>query len=819
LCGEYLNAILNVKKIFHTSNFILCGTGRETMPEASYPTLIPGPPVPSSISQPGVFSMSPGTERYVVPGAGAMVFDVMPGDSFSITNDEGGQPCELIAADAKGAMDAGVLDEKANSDAAGLKALLSGSAPSLQKVRLGLERRGINIAKAKAVRLFDAQSPAGTSAEFKVVREGCVIVAAPGGAMDMEAQDTTTPLSIVLKRAKPRSQARFELPDPLADPMLDLRINSATANAYFVKEGDFIQILDVDGRQCSDFQCFSARKLDRGLERALDVTTTRTLMGHAYPMPGLHAKYYDQDMLPLVEVIQDTCGRHDAFALACAAKYYDDIGYPGHANCSENFNGALAEHGVTARAGWMAINFFFNTGVDDHGVMYADEPWSRPGDYVLLRALTDLICVSSACPDDTSPANGWNPTDIHVRTYNSNQKFSRAVAIRTTPDSELKMTQQTAFHDSFAKHTRNFVEYKGYWLANSFAKAGPIDEYWACREKAVILDLSALRKFEIIGPDAEALMQYTLTRDVKKLAVGQVVYSAMCYEHGGMIDDGTLLRLGKDNFRWIGGDDYDGVWLREIAEKLGLKVLVRSSTDQMHNVAVQGPESRAILKDVVWTPPHQPDLSELEWFRFTVGRIGDAQGVPIVVSRTGYTGELGYEVWCHPKHASEVFDAIWAAGEPRGLKPMGLEALDMVRIEAGLIFANYDFSDQTDPFEAGIGFTVPLKSKTDDFIGRDALIRRKEHPSRKLVGLDINSAVNVGHGDCVHVGRAQIGEVTSSMRSPILKKNIALARVDVAHCEVGTEIEVGKLDGHQKRLPGKIVPFAHYDPKKTRPRS
>ena len=150
---------------------------------------------------------------------------------------------------------------------------------------------------------------------------------------------------------------------------------------------------------------------------------------------------------------------------------------------------------------------------------------------------------------------------------------------------------------------------------------------------------------------------------------------------------------------------------------------------------------------------------------------------------------------------------------------MGLEALDMVRIEAGLIFADYEFNDQTDPFEAGIGFTVPLKSKEADFIGREALIRRKENPVRKLVGLEIESDVEVAHGDCVHIGRAQIGEVTSSMRSPLLGKNIALARVDVTHHAVGTKVEIGKLDGHQKRLPATIVPFAHYDPQKTKPRS
>jgi aminomethyltransferase len=333
------------------------------------------------------------------------------------------------------------------------------------------------------------------------------------------------------------------------------------------------------------------------------------------------------------------------------------------------------------------------------------------------------------------------------------------------------------------------------------------------------MDLSPLRKFEVTGPDAEALLQYTLTRDVRKVSIGQVSYTAMCYEHGGMIDDGTLFRLGQDNFRWIGGDEYSGVWLREQAEKLDLKAWVRSSTDQLHNIAVQGPRSRDILRDVIWTPPAQPALDELEWFRFAIGRIGGFEGTPVIVSRTGYTGELGYEVWCHPRHATAVFDAVWQAGEPHGLAPLGLEALDMLRIEAGLIFYRYEFSDETDPFEAGIGFTVPLTSKADDFIGRAALERRKAHPHRTLVGLEIDSNDAVGHGDCVHVGRAQVGVVTSATRSPVLKQAIALARIDVAHASLGTEVEIGKLDGHQKRLPARIVRFPHYDPDKSRVRA
>ena len=153
------------------------------------------------------------------------------------------------------------------------------------------------------------------------------------------------------------------------------------------------------------------------------------------------------------------------------------------------------------------------------------------------------------------------------------------------------------------------------------------------------------------------------------------------------------------------------------------------------------------------------------------------------------------------------------------MRPMGLAALDMVRIEAGLIFAGYEFSDQTDPFEAGIGFCVPLKSKTDDFIGRDALIRRKEHPMHRFVGLDIDAATDVGHGDGIYIGRAQVGVVTSSTRSPILGRNIALARIDVGHAGLETAVEVGKLDGQQKRLPARIVGLSHYDPKKTRPQS
>ncbi|MGH6802368.1 MAG: DUF1989 domain-containing protein [Methyloceanibacter sp.] len=764
-------------------------------------------------------SLAPGEERYTVPGGGAIAVQMHAGDRVRVVDVEGMQRCEIVAADATGVIDPAILGARGDGDASGLRQILSTDSESARCVRAGLERRSVDLATARAVTLFGGQSRPGDAAEFAVSRDGLLIAGAPGAPMNAGAQDTATPIRVQIQRSRIVKPNETHLPEPLADPLQDIRVSQCTAEAYFVRAGEYIQIIDVAGRQCTDFQCFAARGLDKGQERPLDVTTTRSLMGQSYPLPGLYSKAFDQDMQPLVEVVRDTVGRHDAFGLACNARYYEERGYPGHVNCTENFNAQLAPYGIAPRRGWMALNFFYNTGIDANNVLYFDEPWSRPGDYVLLRAVTDLVCVSSSCPDDIDPANGWVPTDIHVRTYSDKQSFSRAVAYRMTPDAEPQLTRETAFHPRFSALTRNYSEYRGYWLPTRFSNDGPVAEYWACRERAVIMDLSPLRKFEVTGPDAEALLQYALTRNVRKLAVGQVVYTAMCYEHGGMIDDGTLFRLGDNNFRWIGGADYSGIWLREQTEKLGLKAWVRSSTDQLHNIAVQGPKSRDILRQVIWTPPAQPALQELGWFRFTIGRIGGFDGPPVVVSRTGYTGELGYEIFCHPKDALTVFDAVWQAGEPHGLMPFGLQALDMVRIEAGLVFADYEFCDQTDPFEAGIGFTVPLTSKNEDFVGREALVRRQAHPQRKLVGLEMDGDEAVGHGDCIHVGRAQVGVITSATRSPILQKTIALARVDITHGEIGAEVEVGKLDGQQKRLPARVVRFPHYDPEKTRVRS
>jgi aminomethyltransferase len=399
--------------------------------------------------------------------------------------------------------------------------------------------------------------------------------------------------------------------------------------------------------------------------------------------------------------------------------------------------------------------------------------------------------------------------------YPAKERFTSAIAHRVTPDAEPKLTKDTGFRPRTGALTSRFTEYNGYWLPTAYDNLGAVSEYWACREEAAIMDLSPLRKWEVLGPDAEELLQAIVTRDVRRLSDGQVVYTALCNDTGGMIDDGTVFRLHATNFRFVGGSEYDGIWLREQADRLGLRAWIKESTDELHNVGVQGPKSRELLAPLIWTAPTQTPFAELTWFRFSVARLGGPQGLPLIASRTGYSGELGYELFCHPKDAPELWDAVVATG---GVTPLGLDALDMLRIEAGLVFPGVEFDDQVDPFEAGIGFTV-TKDKEDDFVGKEALAERRAHPQRKLVGLELVGNEPAAHGECVHVGRHQVGVVTSGTRSPVLKKNIALCRMNIRYAEPGTEVEVGKLDGFQKRIPATVVPFPFYDPKKERPRS
>ncbi len=347
--------------------------------------------------------------------------------------------------------------------------------------------------------------------------------------MLIQEQNPPTDLTIFVKRSKITKDKELSvIPDPMFDPLNEINIDRQTANSYQVKEGDYIQIISPAGRQCSDFVAFDTKKLDKGIEKDLDWQTTRTFMGNTFPGPGLFSKFYDTDHEPLIEVVRDTVGRHDTFNLACTAKYYEDSGYFGHPNCSDNLNEQMKKFGAKERKGWHAINLFFNTSAGGLNSVISDESFARPGDYVIFRALKDLTCGTTACPSDIDACNSWNPTDIFVRTYDRKREFTKSFAFRMKTDSEAKLTRNTGFYEKTSKLTRNFVDARGFWLPNDYTKHGMVNEYTACREKAVVIDLSALRKFEILGPDAEELMNYTLTRNIKnyqlaKLCIQQCV--------------------------------------------------------------------------------------------------------------------------------------------------------------------------------------------------------------------------------------------------------------------------------------------------------
>ena len=772
------------------------------------------------IREPGLNVLPPGVERYVVNGGGLTGIQLFPDDEIEIINNEGNQICEIAVFNKDGNSDLSLLSLKEIKDSAEIKKILSSKDETSRVAAYQLKKRNLNIKNSKSAIVFDKDASWGEKLKFKSKDKCYSIFAAPGPAMLVHEQNPPTDLTIFIKRANIVNDKEHSIiPDPVFDPLNETNIDKQTAISFEVKEGDYIQIICPTGRQCSDFVAFDTAKLEKGVEKGLDWQTTRTFMGNTFPGPGLYSKFYDTDHEPLVEVIRDTVGRHDTFNLACTSKYYEDAGYFGHPNCSDNLTGAMQKYGVQKQKGWHAINLFFNTSAGGQNTVLSDESFARPGDYVIMKALKNLTCGTSACPSDIDPCNSWNPTDIFVRTYDKNKEFTKSFAFRMKTDAEPKLTKNTGFYERTSKLTRNFVDARGYWLPNDYTKHGVINEYTACREKAVVIDLSALRKFEILGPDAEELMNYTLTRNVKKLSIGQVVYSSMCYDNGFMFDDGTLLKMSDHGFRWICGDEYAGEWLKEQAKKKNYKVRIKNSSDQISNISLQGPNSRKILEKFIWTPPTQPKISELQWFRFTICRIKELSGIPLLVSRTGYTGELGYEIWCHPSDAPKVWDVVMDAGKDEGLIPAGFGALDLLRIEAGLILFGNEFDGQVDPFEAGVGFTVPLKTKNEDFIGKDILIKRKENPQKKMVGLELAGKEKANHGDCVHIGRSQVGIITSGCISPTLNKNIALCRIDVGHSELDTMVEVGKIDGHQKRIPAKIVPFPHYDPKKLKVRS
>ncbi|HXG25498.1 MAG TPA: aminomethyltransferase family protein [Candidatus Binatia bacterium] len=403
------------------------------------------------------------------------------------------------------------------------------------------------------------------------------------------------------------------------------------------------------------------------------------------------------------------------------------------------------------------------------------------------------------------------------------------------------MSVGSPFHPRTAPLNRKqqWREWSGYWASSAYADAHDI-EYNAIREAAALVDVSPLYKYRVTGRDAEALVDRVITRDATKLRVGQVWYTPWCDEHGKVIDDGTVHRIAEDEFFWTAADPQLR-WLTLNAR--GLDVEIEDVSEAIAAVALQGPLARAVLEEATEEP-----FDELRYFRRRSSNLVRAtfQGgvepanIPIEVSRTGYTGDLGYELWIPAERAADAWDALMAAGRAYGIRPAGMLALDVVRLEAGLVLLEVDYTSARralnpeqnySPFELAMGRLVDLDA--GDFVGRLALRRELERggPSRRLVGVqldwyDIEAAFSrQGLPPAISPsvdrspvpvfaprGDRQIGKVTSHGWSPILKQAIGLASVPPAYEAPGTRLAVEwTVEGHRGRVSATVVPLPFLD--------
>ncbi|MDQ6731903.1 MAG: aminomethyltransferase family protein [Actinomycetota bacterium] len=370
---------------------------------------------------------------------------------------------------------------------------------------------------------------------------------------------------------------------------------------------------------------------------------------------------------------------------------------------------------------------------------------------------------------------------------------------------------RTAFDKAQRAAGASWTDWEGWAWAADFGDAAA--EHNATRTACSLWDESPLRKWDLRGPDAVALTDVLFTNDMAALEVGQVRYGAICDEQGKMIMDGTVFRLADDHCLSITSYDSDLAWFEQVASDRGLEVQIEDRTPQMPHLQIQGPNARKVLGPIT----EGLDVDALRYFRFVHEgvRVG---GVPAWVSRTGYSGELGFEVYCAVDDAPELWDAVVRAGQPHGLRPIGLSAIEILRIESGLLFPDIDyFPHQTDPFEVRLDKVIKL-DKPGDFVGRDPLraIAAQGTP-RLLTTLRIEGDQLPEYGAAVTSDGREVGIVRSPCQSPTFDMQvIGMAALDRDLAQDGQRVQVA-LDGGV--VNATVAPFPIYDTGKRRPRS
>ena len=386
----------------------------------------------------------------------------------------------------------------------------------------------------------------------------------------------------------------------------------------------------------------------------------------------------------------------------------------------------------------------------------------------------------------------------------------------------------TAFHERTFPlcHSLNYREWSGYYTVSVY-EVHHEHEYNAIRNAAALIDISPLYKYLVTGKDATKLVNRVITRDIRKVSVGQVIYCCWCDEQGKVIDDGTITRLDENKYRWTAADP-SLRWFRQ--NGINMDVQVEDISEKAAALALQGPTSGKLLKSVA-----EADIANLKYFRVTHGKIA---GVPVDISRTGYTGDLGYEIWVPWNDAVKVWDALMETGKRFDIHAAGMLALDVARIEAGLLLIEVDYtsskkalipSQKYSPYELGFGKMVHLNK--ENFIGKAALEQdQKQGVARQFVGLEIDwtevearyetfgltpaapsqaSRVAVP----VYCGEKQVGKATSTSWSPILKKMIALASIETSHAKLGTRLQMEiTIEAIRQKVTAKIVKMPFFSP-------
>lgn len=364
------------------------------------------------------------------------------------------------------------------------------------------------------------------------------------------------------------------------------------------------------------------------------------------------------------------------------------------------------------------------------------------------------------------------------------------------------MSKETAFHPRLQAMTDQWMDLFGYWAPSVVTDT--LEEYRACREAAALMDFTMLRKVDIVGPGALAFVNGIVTRDVSKLGIGQIGYGALCDDDGKMIDDCTVMVRSADDIRFCGANDRDFHIFRGLAPA---GITVTEITDATPHLCLQGPLSRAMLQSLA-----NRDLSNAKFPYYTFREDVEIAGVPVFMTRLGYTAELGYELWVGRERALELWDALLGELTPQGMKVIGMVALDLFRIEGGFIIGGVEYDPTVSPYECALGWSVDLEK--GDFQGREGVVRDRDATELRLGSVVLDSGGDAASGAPLIVDGVEVGLVTQAVESPFLGgKTLGLMKIRQDLRVPGTKV-IARVGGED--VPGEVVEHPVYEKERRR---